>query len=220
MNMRYGCFAITFKYPLQKAVMRPPVVPAATPTWIIAIAASAGGIPAIHEVLNHLPKDFPGAVMVLLHMERSRDSHLAEMFARGTTLQVSEARDGEALAVGHVYMAPPDFHLTVSRDRHVALNKQALVHFVRPAADVLFSSLARLGGSGIAVILSGSGYDGACGASAVHRAGGIVITQDETTSLHFSMPRAAAQHGPADYILPIEKISALLVSLTASHDRN
>lgn len=192
-----------------------------SPTWIVAIAASAGGIPAIAEVLSSLPTDLPAAVLVLLHVEARRSATmLPEILARNTRLVVEVAHDKDLLSAGHVYVAPPNFHLTVTRAERIALTSAEPVHFLRPAADVLFSSVAAsYGDHAIAVVLTGTGSDGALGAALVRKAGGIVIAQDEATSQYFSMPRAAAELAPADYVLPIEGISRKLIFLT-THDGN
>jgi two-component system chemotaxis response regulator CheB len=117
-----------------------------------------------------------------------------------------------------VYVAPPDVHLTVDGNGRLAVRHDAPVNHCRPSADVLFGSMADAYGSGsIAVVLTGMGRDGARGATAIRRRGGYVIAQDEASSVAFSMPAAAIDFGPADIVLPLDRISdALSILANAS----
>ena len=123
---------------------------------------------------------------------------------------------GERLAAGTVFVAPPGHHLVVDADGGLSLTDALRVQFVRPSADVLFASLAESWGRGaIAVVLTGTGRDGADGVRAVKRHGGTVIVQDEATAEFFGMPGAAIRTGTADRVLPLAAIAAALVELTA-----
>ena len=192
------------------------------PKWAIAIAASAGGIPALIELLGALPPDLPAAILVVQHLDPRRlHTQLPDILDRRTPLRVAQARDGMQLTAGRVYIAPPNQHLVVKNARFIGLSDAPVVHFVRPAADVLFPTVAeRFGSHAIAVVLSGAGRDGAVGTEAVHRAGGIVIVQDEATSQHFGMPGAAIAQGHADHVLPIEHIAGQIMSLTGMNGGN
>jgi two-component system chemotaxis response regulator CheB len=184
---------------------------------VIAVAASAGGLRALQRVLGELPSGFPAAIMVVLHLDRRNPSILAQLLGRHTALSVREARDGDRLEPGVIYVAPPDRHLVVGGDERIALTQGKLVHYVRPAADALFESAAvAFGGRAIAVVLTGTGLDGASGVSAVKHGGGIVIAQDEASSEFFAMPDAAIRTGDVDFILPLGQIGAKLISLTAA----
>jgi two-component system, chemotaxis family, protein-glutamate methylesterase/glutaminase len=191
------------------------------PGWIVAVAASAGGLQALRTLLNGLPENFPAAILVVQHLEPTRASQLAEILDRTTPLKVTEARAREFIRAGNVYIAPPDYHLVVGAYGRIGLTHAAKVRFSRPSADVLFLTVAeKYGDHAIAVVLTGSGSDGAAGAAAIHRAGGIVIAQDEATSVHFSMPDATIQMADPDYVLPLESISLKLIGLMTPHDRN
>jgi two-component system chemotaxis response regulator CheB len=125
---------------------------------------------------------------------------------------VREARDGDVLEPGTVYVAPPDAHLLVDADGSLRLERSELVHHVRPSADALLLSIAHeYRGRCLAVVLSGTGIDGAAGAAAVHQAGGRVLAQDEATSEHFGMPGAAILAGGVDEILSLEDIGPAVV---------
>jgi two-component system chemotaxis response regulator CheB len=141
---------------------------------------------------------------------------MAEILARRVELDVRQAQGGEVVRPGTVYIAPPDRHLLVNSQGVLSLSDAALVRYVRPSADLLFSSVAAsFGPRVIAVVLSGSGRDGADGVVDVKAEGGTVIAQDEASSEFFGMPGAAIQSGAVDRVLPLAEIAAALIELTA-----
>jgi two-component system, chemotaxis family, protein-glutamate methylesterase/glutaminase len=181
---------------------------------IVALAASAGGLRALTDVLATLPADFRAALVVVQHLDPRHRSLMAEILNRRTALRVQEAREGDALQPGLAYIAPPNRHLLVNPDSTLSLSQTELVHFVRPSADLLFESVAAsYRERAIAVVLSGTGRDGAMGVKAIKKMGGTVIVQDEKTSEFFGMPDAAQQTGIADFILPLAEIAPALRTL-------
>jgi len=181
---------------------------------LVALASSAGGLGALSEVLSALPSDFPAAIAVVQHLDPRHRSLMAKILSGRTGLSVKEAEEGDRLKPGTVYIAPPDKHLLVNYDSTVSLSSSEMVHFVRPSADLLFESAA---GSykdrAIAVVLTGSGSDGAMGVKAIKKMGGTVIAQDQETSEFFGMPGAAIQSGNVDFVLPLTEIASALVTL-------
>jgi two-component system chemotaxis response regulator CheB len=185
------------------------------PPHVVALAASAGGLAALSKILSALPAGFAAPVLVVQHVDPNHRSWMAEILTRRTGLRVVEARDGERLAAGTVFIAPPGHHLLVGADGVLALADTARVQHVRPSADVLFASLAESwGGGAIAVVLSGTGRDGADGVCAIKRRGGTVIVQDEASAEFFGMPGAAIRTGTADRVLPLTSIAGALMELT------
>jgi two-component system, chemotaxis family, protein-glutamate methylesterase/glutaminase len=179
---------------------------------VVAVVGSAGGVRAMSAVLGQLPGDLQAAVLVVLHLTPQHRSLLPSILGRQTALQVKEAEEGDALARGTVYVAPPNAHLLVDADDRLHLDQSELVHYVRPSADVLLLSLARNHpGHCVAVILSGTGIDGAAGAAAIERSGGTVLAQDEATSEFFGMPGAAILAGGVDQVLPLDRIADAVV---------
>ncbi|HLW16330.1 MAG TPA: chemotaxis protein CheB [Actinomycetota bacterium] len=179
---------------------------------VIAIAASAGGLAALSAVLSEFKPDLPAALLVVQHMDPQHPSHLAEIMGRRVSLQVKQATQNEKIKPGTVYFAVPNRHLLLNPDGRLSLTDTPAAHFVRPAADLLFESVAKsCGARGMVVILSGSGTDGADGATSVKEAGGTVIVQDEETAEFFSMPRAAIETGSVDHVLPLSDIAAAVV---------
>src|SRR5213594_3700152 len=181
---------------------------------IVALAASAGGLRALSQVLAALPADFPAAIVVVQHLDPRHRSLMADILSRRTSLQVKEAKEGTRLSPGSAYIAPPNRHLLVNSDSTLSLSQSELVHFVRPSADLLFESVAAsYKDRAIAVVLSGSGSDGAMGVQAIKKMGGTVLAQDKDSAEFFGMPRAAAQTGCVDFALPLEEIAPALVAL-------
>jgi len=188
---------------------------------LVAIAASAGGISALAEVLSQLPAAFPLPVTIVQHIDPHHQSSIAHILSRSTPLVVKQAGNEDLLTPGTVYVAPPGSHMEIDDVRgcrRIRLALTELVHFVRPSADRLFESAAESCSPVIAVVLTGSGTDGAAGARAVKRAGGIVIAQDEQTSEFFGMPQAAIESGAVAMILPLDRIAQAILKLARGAD--
>jgi two-component system, chemotaxis family, protein-glutamate methylesterase/glutaminase len=182
---------------------------------VVAVGASAGGVEALHVVVSAFPVAFPAAVLVVQHMDPRHKSMLAGLLARRCVLAVKQATTGEEVRPGTVYIAQPAAHLLV-RERRLVLTDTPLVHFSRPSIDLLFQSVAdAYGDRAIAVILSGTGVDGADGIRAVKAKGGTTIAQHPASAAHPGMPRAARATGCVDVTLPLEDIGPAIVSLVA-----
>jgi two-component system, chemotaxis family, protein-glutamate methylesterase/glutaminase len=191
-------------------------MPSAEGYSIVAMAASAGGLNALSQVLAALPADFPLAVVVVQHLDRRHRSLMASILGRRTGLRVAQAAHGDCVTAGTVHLAPPDHHLLVDANGVLTLTHTELVHFVRPSADLLFeSTAASYRERAIAVVLSGSGSDGAMGVKAIKKMGGTVIVQDQRSSEYFGMPGAAVHTGAVDFVLPLEEIGPALQTLVA-----
>ena len=181
---------------------------------IVALAASAGGLAALGAVLSGLPHDFPAALVIVQHLDPRHRSLMADILSRRTKLKVKQAAEGDRLAPGIVYVAPPNRHLLVNSDGSLSLSQTELVHFVRPSADLLFESVAAsYKERAIAVVLTGTGSDGAMGVKAIKKMGGTVIVQNEKSSEFSGMPSAAIHTGQSDFILPLDEIAGALATL-------
>jgi two-component system chemotaxis response regulator CheB len=198
-----------------------PQVGAHPPYEIVAIAASAGGVHALTDLLGRLPGRFPATIVVVQHLDPRHRSLMPQIFNRRSTLPVYEAVDGLEIEGGRVYLAPPDRHMLVNRDGTLSLTQTELVNFVRPSADLLFESVAAAYGErAIAVVLTGAGKDGSMGVTAIKARRGTVIVQDEATSEFFSMPSAAIRTGVVDFVLSLDEIPAALVTLVGGEVRD
>lgn len=181
---------------------------------IVALAASAGGLQALSQVLSGLPADFPAPIVVVQHLDPRHRSLMAEILGRRTKLRVQQAQDKDTLEPGVVYIAPPGYHLLVNRGGTLSLSHSELVHFVRPSADLLFESVAAsYKDRAIAVQLTGTGRDGAMGIEAVKKMGGTTIAQDEKNAEYSGMPSAAIATHKVDFVLPLDEIASALVTL-------
>jgi two-component system chemotaxis response regulator CheB len=166
------------------------------------------------SVVSSLPAGFPAAVVIVQHLDPKHRSMLADILSRHTPLRVKEAEDGEKIAPGVIYTAPPDRHLLVNSDGTLSLSRSELVHFLRPSADLLLESVAAsFKRRAIAVILSGTGSDGSMGVKAVKKMGGAVIAQDPKTAEFPGMPAAAVLTECVDSVRALEEIGPNLVAL-------
>lgn len=181
---------------------------------VVALTASADGLNALSQVLSALSADFPAAIVVVQHLSPRHPSLMAQILNRRTPLLVKEAEEGDQLSPGKVFIAPPDYHLIVNPDGSLSLSQTEKVHFVRPAAEILFESVAQsYQDRAIAVVLTGGDGDGSRGVQAIHKMGGKVIAQDKATSKFWGMPAAAIATGCVDWVLPLDKIGAAITDL-------
>jgi two-component system chemotaxis response regulator CheB len=179
---------------------------------LVVMAASAGGLDAVRRVLSLLPSDFPAAIALLQHRAETFPDRLPELLSKGTRLRVQHAADGMPLEAGTVYVCPAGIHMTTERSIRLAPGPR--LHYVRPNADLMFDSAARIyGNRAIGIILSGSGSDGAVGSLAIARAGGTVIVQTAGSCGFSDMPVAALRVGATDVALSPEEIAGALQQL-------
>ncbi len=180
---------------------------------LVVIAASAGGISPLTQVISQLPKGLAAAVIVVQHLSAKRETTLPEMLNRQSKLQVSLAEDGMPLEAGKVYIAEPGKHLLVEDD-FLSVVFSERVHYVRPSADLLFVSAATsFGRRVIGVVLSGTGKDGALGCVSIKAKGGVTMAQDEATAGYYGMPQSAIDADAIDYVLPPNRIVDKIVEL-------
>ena len=186
---------------------------------LVAIGASAGGLPALIDVIGGIDRDFP-AILIVQHLDPRRKSQIPNLLTRKTGKPVKEAEDSEPLVAGKIYVGPPDEHLLVSQGR-IQLAHSRLVRFSRPSIDMMFGSVAATyGNRAVGVILSGSNRDGADGIAAIRRAGGVTIAQDPATAEYRVMPQAAIDTGCVDLVVRLEAIGETLSELfTRGRDR-
>ncbi len=185
---------------------------------LVALAASAGGLNALSQVLSGLPAGFPAATVVVQHLDPNHRSLMVDIFSRRTSLPVQQVQQGDRLCPGVIYIAPPNYHTLVNSDGTFDLSQSERVRFVRPSADRLFESVAaNYGKRAIAVVLTGTGKDGSTGIQAIKQQGGLVIAQDQATAQFFSMPEAAIRTGMVDFVLPLAEISTKLIALVETN---
>lgn len=180
---------------------------------IIVIGASAGGVETLMKLGHALPADLKAAVLIVLHTPPTGVSLLPQILSRAGSLPARHARHEEEIESGHIYVALPNHHLLLSRNRlYLSMGPRENGH--RPSVDSLFRSAAQShGASVIGIILSGTLGDGALGLLEVQRAGGTTIVQDPEEALFSGMPSNAIRKTMVDYILPLGSIAAKIIDL-------
>lgn len=187
----------------------------------IVIGTSAGGVEALLQLLPALPADFTGAVFIVLHLPRGRDSLLVEIFTPKCALPVCEAEDKMPVAPGTVYFAPPDYHLLVDDGPTLALSTDEPVNYSRPSIDVLFESAAEIYGPRLlGLILTGASHDGAAGLEMVHRLGGETCVQEPKSAYSPVMAEAALRRTPAHQVLSLPAMADMLRGMGAAAATN
>lgn len=178
---------------------------------LVVIAASTGGPATLMKLAPSLPREFPGAMIIVQHMPGSFTAQFSQQMSETSSIRVKEAEAGEIIAPGTVYICPGSHHMRVSPTGRVTLDDGPRILGYRPCADVTLESAAEYAGPMcIGVILTGMGNDGTRGAQAVKNAGGYVLAQDEATSVIFGMNAEAIRAGHVDQVLPIESIFAAI----------
>lgn len=178
---------------------------------IVVIGTSTGGVDTLCSLVSDLPKDFAGAVLVVMHV--GKVSMLPEILTRSGLLPATAAKHLETIRAGHIYVAPPGRHMIV-RGGHIALTRQAMENRHRPAIDPLFRSAARVYRRRVVgVILSGALDDGMAGLFTVKNRGGLAVVQDPEDAVMPTMPVNALRYIHADHCLPVAAMGALLSKL-------
>ncbi len=178
---------------------------------LVVIGASAGGIEALSVLMNTLPASFPAPIVIAQHLDPTRPSSLSSILQRHASLTLEVVTSSSLMEAGKVYVVPSNRHVVIT-DGHVALQEDRGSR-PRPSIDLLISSAARIYGDRlIAVILTGSGSDGAAGVVEVKQAGGIVIAQNPVTARYPSMPLALPPTA-VDFEMDVERIGPLLVDI-------
>jgi two-component system chemotaxis response regulator CheB len=194
------------------AMLPPPVTGAMARTTeaVICIGASTGGTESLREVLEVMPGDAPGIVIVQ-HMPEKFTAAFARRLDSLCQMEIKEAENGDTVLRGRVLIAPGNLHTMLERSGaryYVSVKEGPLVTRHRPSVDVLFRSAARAAGSNaVGVIMTGMGDDGARGLEEMKNAGAITLAQDEATSIVFGMPKEAIARGCVDRIVPLHHLA-------------
>jgi two-component system chemotaxis response regulator CheB len=223
-NLRRNRVTATTLNPHEKftadAVLPPPTgrAMAKTTEMVVCVGASTGGTEALREMLEKLPANAPGMVIVQ-HMPEKFTAAFAKRLNSLCEVEVKEAADGDAVLRGHVLIAPGDLHTLLERRGaryHVSVRTGPLVSRHRPSVDVLFRSAARAAGANaMGVIMTGMGDDGARGMDEMHKAGAFTVAQDEATSVVFGMPKEAIAHGGVDRVVALDHIAREIMAAQA-----
>jgi chemotaxis methyl-accepting protein methylase/chemotaxis response regulator CheB/signal transduction histidine kinase len=179
---------------------------------VVGIGASAGGVQALQDFFKAMPANPGMAFVVILHLERHRDSHLAPILGRCTDMTVTETTASTPLEANHVFIIPPD-HILRIQDHTLQLSQLPEDRLKRKPVDAFFQSLAEACGKrAIGIILSGTGGNGSVGVKEIKKAGGIVLAQDPQEAAYEGMPKNAIGTGSVDRILKIGAMSGILTA--------
>jgi two-component system chemotaxis response regulator CheB len=170
-------------------------------------------------VFDGLPGEITQPILITQHMPATFTTFLARHIGQHSAMGSAEARDGEEIAGGRVYVAPGGIHMEVAAVgaiRRIRLSDAPPVNYCKPSADLLFASAARAYGERIlCVVLTGMGRDGRDGGRAIVEAGGTLIAQDEATSVVWGMPGAVATAGLCSAVLPLDEVAPRIAELVA-----
>jgi len=188
--------------------------------WLTAMAVSTGGPESLAKVIPLLPKNYPTPIVMVQHMPPLFTKSLASSLDNKSEVSVVEAEEGMVLKNGTVYIAPGGRHMTIKREGGrsvVRLNDREPECNVRPAADVLFRSVARIpeSSSVLTVIMTGMGEDGKAGVESLKKGKCHCITQTEDTCVVYGMPRAIDESGQSDESVPLDRIASRMTELNS-----
>ena len=188
---------------------------------LVAIGASTGGPMVLETLLSGLPKDFPVPVLIVQHMAPGFVHGFAQWLSQSSGFPVQVASDGEYLLPGHAYVAPDGAHMGAGTGGQVILSQEAPESGLRPAVSYLFRSVANVyGRNAIGVLLTGMGKDGAEALKQMKETGAITIAQDEVSSVVHGMPGEAIKLDAATYVLPPDRMPAVLTDLVGKRRTN
>ncbi|MBI9103922.1 MAG: chemotaxis response regulator protein-glutamate methylesterase [Spirochaetales bacterium] len=188
---------------------------------IVAIGISTGGPNALREVFASLDPNINVPMLVVQHMPAGFTKEFASSLNKLCPLEVKEAEDGDLIKAGRILIAPGDYHIKVEQKRLasvVRLSQEPQRSGHRPSADVLYESVEKAyGGNALAIIMTGMGKDGATEIGKIYNSGGIVVAQDEESSVVFGMPRVAIENGYADHVVSLHNMADTINGLIAEN---
>jgi len=185
-----------------------------TTEQVVVVGASTGGTEALRTLLEALPPDAPGIVIVQ-HMPEHFTSAFAKRLDSLCRISVKEAENNDTVLTGQALIAPGNYHILLKRSGaryYVEIKSGPLVARHRPSVDVLFRSAARYAGrNSIGVIMTGMGDDGARGMLEMKEAGAFTIAQDEDSCIVFGMPNEAIKRGGVQTVAPLSGLAQEIV---------
>lgn len=185
----------------------------------VVIGVSSGGMNAMKVMFSLLPKEFNTPIIIVQHISSQSENLWIRLLNDKSNLYIKEADEKESIEHGKVYIAPPNYHLLIERNKTFSLTIDERVNFARPSIDVLFESAAEAYKNKlIGVILTGSNNDGTNGLKRVKEYGGLTIVQDPATAESNYMPTSAIAAMQMDYILTLENIIKLLINIDSQKE--
>ena len=181
----------------------------------IVMGVSSGGLSALKFIFSRLPKGFDTPIIIVQHINPHSENLWIKLLNDKSNLEIKEADEKESIEPGYVYIAPPNYHLLIERNKTFSLTIDERVNFARPSIDVLFESAAdTYTNKLIGVILTGSNNDGTQGIKRIKERGGLVVIQNPETAESAFMPASAMAAVQPDYVLSLGDIVDLLLKIT------
>jgi two-component system chemotaxis response regulator CheB len=183
----------------------------------IVIGVSSGGMNATKVIFSLLPKGFNTAIIIVQHIGGHSNNQWIGLLNNSSKIFIKEADEKETIEPGIVYIAPPNYHLLIEKNKTFSLSIEERVNFARPSIDVLFESAAEAYQNKlIGVILTGSNSDGTKGLMRIKEYGGLTVVQDPATAEYGHMPASAIAAMQVDYILSLKEIVSLFIKLNGN----
>lgn len=181
---------------------------------LIVIGGSAGSLDVILKLVPRLHAAFTVPILLVLHRNKTNENRLINLLSNKTHLRVKEAEEKEQIAAGTIYIAPPDYHLLIEKDRSFSLDASEKVHHSRPSIDITFESAAMVYGEAlVSILLSGANADGAEGLKTVQESGGVTVVQTPESAEQPFMPKQAMNLFTVDLVLDPDEIAVILNEL-------
>jgi two-component system chemotaxis response regulator CheB len=179
----------------------------------VVIGVSAGGLYALTHILQALPAHYPVPVVIVQHRSKDERNLLEEVLQTKCRVRIRQADEKEPVQSETVYMAPPDYHLLIEKDKTFSLSFDPPVNYSRPSVDVLFETAAdAFGNRLLGIVLTGANKDGAKGLRCIKKKGGVTIAQRPETADFPDMPKAAIKTGAVQHIMNLDEIRDFLLS--------
>jgi two-component system chemotaxis response regulator CheB len=199
--------------------MSSPIAGDASAIRLIGIASSTGGPGVLAQILSPLPKHFPIPILIVQHVTNGFATGLAEWLNEQIKMDVSLAGHGDIPKSGMVMLPPDDYHMQVNSSGAIELSKAPPYKGLRPSANYLFNTMARFyGASGMGIILTGMGDDGAEGMESMYKTGALTFAQDEESCIVYGMPAEAVKRKAVKQILTPDQISQYLINMATQRE--
>ena len=191
------------------------------PYEAIVIGVSSGGLNAMKILFSLLPADFSMPIIVVQHVGARSENVWIQLLNNHCKVEIKEADEKEKIEKGKIYVAPPNYHLLIEKNKTFSLTVDERVNYARPSIDVLFETASEAYQKHlIGVVLTGANNDGSNGIKCIKERGGLTIVQQPDTAESSYMPASAIATSKPDYILPLEEIIKLLIEIDISKEKS
>ena len=191
------------------------------PYEAIVIGVSSGGLNAMKILFSLLPADFSMPIIVVQHVGARSENVWIQLLNNHCKVEIKEADEKEKIEKGKIYVAPPNYHLLIEKNKTFSLTVDERVNYARPSIDVLFETASEAYQTHlIGVVLTGANNDGSNGIKCIKERGGLTIVQQPDTAESSYMPASAIATSQPDYILPLEEIIKLLIEIDISKEKS